>query len=131
MSLPSPSRIQTRSQQLAELAFKQVSRHENLPEKRRDEYIGFAKRFPSLVHSCGLAQAVAFAQSKAPDDYLNDLRAVMSSGTTDVAAFAADIRTAELARYLQLSRTALQAAGWLKRYAEALLDFDSMNSEDK
>ena len=131
MSLPSPSRIQTRSQQLAELAFKQVSRHDSLPKKRRDEYVGFAKRFPSLVHSCGLAQAVAFAQSKAPDDYLNDLRAVMSSGTTDVAAFAADIRTAELARYLQLSRTALQAAGWLKRYAEALLDFDSMNSEDK
>lgn len=124
MSTSIASHINTRSQQLAERAFDQVQRHEGLPDKKRQEYIGFAKRFPALVHTCGLAQAVAFAHAKAPDDYLDDLRAVMKSDKTDVASFAAAIRTADLGPYMQLSRTALEAAGWLKRYAEALLEND-------
>ena len=40
------------------------------------------------------------------------------------AQAAAAIRAADLGTYMQLSRTALEAAGWLKRYAEALLEND-------
>ena len=126
MSLPTAPRIQTRSQQLAELAFKQVSQVDlqtKGDKNAREKYIGFAKRFPSLIHSCGLAQAVAFAQSKAPDRFVNDLREVMNCDKQE-PAFTAEIRSSDLPRYLQLSRTALQAAGWLKRYAEAILDFE-------
>lgn len=122
MSTATAPRINTRSQQQAERAFGQVQRHEGLPDKKRQEYIGFAKRFPALVHTCGLAQAVAFAQSKAPDGYLDDLRAVMNSGQANVLSFASAIRSAQLMEYVQLSRTALESAGWLKRYAEALLE---------
>ena len=124
MSTSTTSRINTRSQQLAEHAFAQVQRHEGLPDKKSKEYIGFSKRFPALVHTCGLAQAGAFAQSKAPDGYLEDLRAVMNSDQASVLSFASAIRSAQLMEYVQLSRTALEAAGWLKRYAEALLEND-------
>ena len=124
MSMPPSTHIQTRSQQLAELAFKQVS-HVDLQTKddknARDKYIRFAKRFPSLIHTCGLAQAIAFAQSKAPDRFVNDLRQVLNCDKSE-PAFTAEIRSSDLTRYLQMSRTALQAAGWLKRYAEALLE---------
>ena len=124
MTKSGTSSIQTRSQQLAEHAFVQVQRHEGLPDKKSKEYIGFSKRFPALVHTCGLAQAVAFAQSKAPNGYLDDLRAVMNSSDNTVTSFSAAICAADLGTYMQLSRTALEAAGWLKRYAEALLEND-------
>lgn len=67
-------------------------------------------------------------KAKAPDGYLDDLRAVMKPKESDVPkfndphSFASAIRSAELVEYVQLSRTALEAAGWLKRYAEALLE---------
>ena len=116
--------VKTRSQQMAELAFGRVQGREELKGKKRDEYVGFAKRFPSLVHTCGLAQAVAFAQAKAPDGYLDDLGKVMASEKNDVTSFATAIRSAELLEYMRMSRTALDAASWLKRYAEALLEVD-------
>ena len=65
-----------------------------------------------------------YDQSKAPNGYLDDLRAVMNSSDNNVTSFSAAIRAADLGTYMQLSRTALEAAGWLKRYAEALLEND-------
>jgi CRISPR-associated protein Cmr5 len=120
MNIAAP--VKTRSQQLAERAFDRVQRREELKGKYREEYVGFAKRFPSLTHTCGLAQAVAFAQAKAPEDYLDDLREVMNSDQASATGFASLTRSAELTEYMQLSRAALEAAGWLKRYAEALLE---------
>lgn len=132
MSQPETSVIQTRSQQLGTRAFcrlESVDRMTKPDKTAREKYVSFAKRFPALVHTCGLAQAVAFAHAKAPDGYLDDLRAVMMSekndvNSFDVPSFAAEIRSAELSEYMRLSRTALEAAGWLKRYAEALLEND-------
>lgn len=122
MSQTNASGIHTRSQQLAELAFKQVQRRVSSSPNGDEEFVRFAKRFPSLIHTCGLAQAVAFAQAKAPEHYLDDLRATMNSDHANVDEFADQIRSTDLMTYLRLSRQALEAAGWLKRYAEALLE---------
>jgi CRISPR-associated protein Cmr5 len=112
----------TRSQEFAERAFQRVLARQSGSPMDRDEFASFAKRFPSLIHSCGLAQAVAFAQAKAPDHFLDDLRAAMNSGDSNVTEFAEKVRSADVTQYLRLSRHALEAAGWLKRYAEALLE---------
>ena len=82
-----------------------------------DEYRQFAKRFPALVHSCGLAQAVAFAQDKKKNDYLDDLAKVM--GITNNQVLGRISRTAGLVEYQQKTREAIECATWIKRYAEA------------
>lgn len=132
--------IHTNSQKMAQEAYQRVV--ERRPSK---EYVSFAREFPSLVHTCGLAQAIAFARAKATradgpsaaenggeeagtgtthhGEYLADLVAVLAAiGHTEVtsaAALAYQTRTLEVPAYVRLSRNALRVAGWLKRYVEA------------
>lgn len=113
--------VRTRSQSMAQEAYSRIAdRNSGKPTK---EYTTFAKKFPALIHTCGLAQAVAFALAKKEIDYIGDLSAVLNaSGQDDIndpSSLDNKSRTAELSSYLRLSRDALNAAGWLKRYAEA------------
>lgn len=109
----------TRSQRLAQAAFVRIAKY-GKPDK---EYVSFAKKFPALIHTCGLAQAVAFALAKKQTGYVEDLAAVLkASGHPEmISAEALDdqTRTQQLSGYLRLSRDAISAAGWLKRYVEA------------
>lgn len=114
----------TNSQKMAQAAYESIIRRvdpkgSGLPEK----YASFARSFPSLVHSCGLAQAIAFARSKDHGQYLDDLATVLSKIGHPEAASASEFERAtreNLVRaYVRLSRNALQAASWLKRYVEA------------
>lgn len=82
-----------------------------------EDYRQFAKRFPALVHNCGLAQAVAFAQSKDKNAYLDDLASVM--GALSGQNLAMISRTVDLIEYQQTTREAIECATWIKRYAEA------------
>lgn len=116
--------VHTRSQRLAQAAFPRIQdRHSTFNEKQFKEYVGFAKRFPALVHTCGLAQAVAFALAKKEKEYVEDLAAVLKEGGHPEAASADALleqtRDQPLSGYLRLSRDAINAAGWLKRYVEA------------
>jgi CRISPR-associated protein Cmr5 len=107
---------QTMSQRMAQRAY------ECTKQEPSDDYLSFARSFPALIHTCGLAQAVVFAKTKAPPGYLGDLAAVLHSvgriGDSDDLDRAA--RTATTSAYVQISRDALKAASWLKRYAEIL-----------
>jgi len=116
--------VQMQSQKLAQAAFPAIQiRKQNLNEKAFQEYTSFAKKFPALIHTCGLAQAVAFALAKKETDYVADLSVVLNaSGHGDInnkSSLHKKSRTTELSSYLRLSRDALNAAGWLKRYVEA------------
>lgn len=110
--------IHTRSQRLAQAAFKQVSQR-----KISDKYTTTAKKFPALIHTCGLAQAVAFGMSKKEHhEYLDDLASVLQSlgyPMTSRTDLNDNSRGARLNDYLRLSRDAINAASWLKRYVEA------------
>jgi CRISPR-associated protein Cmr5 len=114
--------IQTRDQILAEAAFRCVKQRQGSPKLK--DYESFAKKFPALVHTCGLAQAFTFALAKNQSDYAADLAAVLAAVGRRPAGSAADldtlIRGCALPVYLRLSRDAIAAAGWLKRYTEAL-----------
>ena len=103
----------TKQQERAQKAYKCLS-----PEKKNgEEYRQFAKRFPALLHSCGLAQAVAFAQSKNKEVYLDDLASVMDiSSGQELAEIS---RIVDLIEYQQKTQEAIECATWIKRYAEA------------
>jgi CRISPR-associated protein Cmr5 len=109
----------TRSQRLAQAAYARIAQH-GKPDK---EYVSFAKKFPALIHTCGLAQAVAFALAKNETDYIADLAEVLKaaghSEITTAESLDHHARTQQLSSYLRLSRDAVNAASWLKRYIEA------------
>lgn len=111
----------TRTQQLAQAAYDRVNA---APSK--DRYVSFAKELPTLIHTCGLAQAVAFALAKGEynEACANDLAAVLTrigyARCGDARQLAEHIRNPAtgVADYVRLSRDALAAAVWLKRHVE-------------
>ena len=105
--------IRTKEQQMAQAAFERVRGRSSGLEF--EVYSSFALAFPSLVHSCGLAQALAFAQAKGRADYLSDLENVLGEGE----GLCKRSREAELMEYMRLSRRALAASSWIKRYCQA------------
>lgn len=136
--------VHTRSQKLAQAAFPRIQqRHSSLNEKQFKEYTSFAKKFPALIHTCGLAQAVAFAEAKGSSKdekkakaemlYLEDLAAVLSKAShgeiESAGKLAVKSRSEQLSGYLRLSRDAINAAGWLKRYVEAAAPEDTTEAE--
>jgi len=116
--------VHTRSQRLAKAAFPRVQEcHSRLTKKQFEEYVRFAKKFPALIHTCGLAQAVAFALAKEEHGYVADLTVVLQGAghaeITESRPLDRHSRETQLGDYLRLSRDALSAATWLKRYVEA------------
>jgi CRISPR-associated protein Cmr5 len=112
---------------MAQESFRLIS-DDSFDRGKKEQYCSFAKTFPSLIHSCGLAQAVAFAASK-NGDYLNDLAEVIGSVEAHITPenLAEQSRMAETVGYMRLTRRALSAASWLKRYTET---FDAKTSGD-
>ncbi len=111
--------IRTKEQQMAQAAFERVRGRSSGLEF--EVYSSFALAFPSLVHSCGLAQALAFAQAKGRADYLSDLENVLGEdvGENGGGDLCKRSREAELMEYMRLSRRALAASSWIKRYCQA------------
>ena len=117
--MPETETIRTRSQESAERAYQCVSSKVNYEAKKKKEYASFAKSFPALIHTCGLVESLAFADAKGRDDILKDLASVLETSREELLA---ESRHADVVTYLRLSRETLDAAGWIKRYVEALLD---------
>lgn len=116
--------VHTRSQKLAQAAYSQIAIHtKNGTRKPNKDFVSTVKKFPSLIHTCGLAQAVAFALAKKDEEFVCYLAAVLKAAghtlVTDAKALDHQARTQPLSGYLHLSRDALHAASWLKRYVEA------------
>jgi CRISPR-associated protein Cmr5 len=116
--------VHTRGQRLAQAAYSQIASHTGNGQRKLDEkYVTFAKKFPALIHTCGLAQAVAFALAKKEGDYVRDLTVVLqAAGHSEITVqepLEHQTRNQQLGGYLRLSRDAVNAAGWLKRYVEA------------
>jgi CRISPR-associated protein Cmr5 len=111
--------FQTNSQKMAQTAYERIR-----VRNPSSEFTSFARSFPSLVHSCGLAQALAFAKAKGHGEYLEDLSVVLKAVGHAEAETAERLERATrehaVAAYIRLSRSTLQAAGWMKRYVEAV-----------
>lgn len=119
-------------QKMAQKAFEKAKA---ISEKDFDKYLSLARGFPSLIHSCGLMQAVSFAKSKSEKsehhkNFLKALEEILAVGgfTFENNDLVDWTRKADHAKYLLLSRRALDAAVWLKRYSEALEKEPSKNN---
>lgn len=116
--------IQTQSQLYAQRAYQKVTAvaaveegEEGYGAENQAKYRTVALSFPSLVHTCGLAQALAFVKAKEEGTgFSADLEHVLGLGDLSEKS-----RTSDLLDYMQLSRQVMVASGWLKRYAEAML----------
>lgn len=109
----------TRQQRRAQVAYSCISSR----SKCDDNYSQIAKKFPALVHNCGLAQAIAFVLAKegtTGEAYIDHLTSTMGEAG-DIGNIS---RTADMMKYQRLTREAIESATWLKRYSEALLGTD-------
>ena len=109
----------TKEQSMAQKAFLRVS--ERQAEADFGDYKSFALSFPSLIHTCGLVQAVSFACSKKKNKYVEDLQAVFNE-IDNAGDLATRSREAMVMEYMRISRHALSAASWIKRYCQAAPD---------
>jgi CRISPR-associated protein Cmr5 len=114
--------IPTREQERAQRAYAKVSAHQNTGKEAQSQYKRFSKSFPALLHTCGLAQAIAYGQAQDQQSYMFDLAYVVGQANAEELAHTS--RETALPLYQKHSRDALAAATWLKRYAEALLEGD-------
>jgi len=120
MSLQNREALHTRDQLMAQRAYSLLSKVAEKDENIQKEYRSFAMSFPALIHTCGLAQAAAFAYSKKEWDFIGHLAEVLDE-ERDLKTFLDIIQKAPLQKYLRLNNNALLAAGWLKRYTAAML----------
>jgi len=115
---------QTRQQMRAQAAYSCISSaKKTMSKKETDDYAQLAKKFPALVHNCGLAQAIAFIQAKEEATgkaYIAHLNRIMDE-KSDIENTS---RNADQVKYQWLTREIIMSATWLKRYSEALLEQD-------
>ena len=114
--------MQTRDQIYAVDVYKKVSAVKiNVEEADRNRYGAMAHQLPILIRSAGLAQALAFIETRDTVGHrqlLNDLAATVGlSGTLVQKA-----RGAELNEYMHLTRQVMAALLWYKRFAQSILD---------
>src|SRR5712692_10915034 len=111
--------MQTRDQKYAVDVYKKVSQ---VTDKNRNSYGSMAHKLPILIRTAGLAQALAFVESKAKNktalkQLLNDL-----SETVDKPGILTETaRTAPLSEYMLLTQQTMAALLWYKRFAQSVL----------
>jgi CRISPR-associated protein Cmr5 len=120
--------FQTRSQKDMALAANKIQ-SDIVGKGFANEYKGLWHQFPVFVLQCGLAQAVAFSESKAQGDdsaikqahtkLLEHLAEVHGTTRTQLVE---DVRTKPVGEYMRLTRRTLDAAIFFKRFAEALIE---------
>jgi CRISPR-associated protein Cmr5 len=118
--------IPVRTHTIATAAHNAVKEHE--ADDFRKSYASLAHKLPGLILQNGLAQATGFLLAKHKPEHLAllaDLAAVLrAGGVTDAAdgeALHGAVIDADLPQTMRLTREALVAAGWLKRYVQGVL----------
>jgi CRISPR-associated protein Cmr5 len=122
--------MQTRDQRYALKSFGKIDRVKNDGKEYEKEYGALALNFPVMVLQSGLAQASGFILAKdrrGQRKYLDDLAAVLDEG--DGETFHGKIIQSSLDEYQRLTRHVLEAAGWLKRYAQGHLGAKTTDME--
>jgi CRISPR-associated protein Cmr5 len=119
-----------RTHRVASAAYQQVSARQDVPDKKK--YGAIAHKLPGMILQNGLAQATGFLLAKDGNEHrmlLDDLNAVLRAGGTldvpDRQALHLAIIGANLGQTLKLTRHALEAAGWIKRYVQGVLRVDA------
>lgn len=124
--------MKTRTQRFAAKTFEQVSSLEKQSKAFRDKYGSLALRLPFLVRSAGLAQALEFVAGSGGDEgrkLLSHLAEVL--GSKDQQTLLDNSRTVPLNEYMRLTRDAMTALQWYKRFAQSVLDVEPGKDESR
>jgi len=112
-------------------AFAQAYPIKDCPERKK--YGGLAHKLPILVRTSGLAEALAFAQSRKKDEFrekmLDDLAQAL--GSQDRKALADASREADMQEYVYLTRRTMLALKWFKRFAQSVLEVEATDEGDE
>ena len=133
--------MKVRAHDVAKVAYERVAARQNADNTRK--YGAIAHKLPGMILQNGLAQATGFLLAKgasAPEHLmlLDDLNTVLRAGgtltVTSGDALHREIIGADLAKTLKLTRAALEASGWIKRYVQGVLRVtatgDTSNGEE-
>lgn len=118
--------MRTLDQEFAEKAYKKaddfgMEHLKGTPERK--QYGSMAHKLPILVRTAGLAEALAFVESRGKAGHkalLKDLGEIVLEGNGE--DFAGESRTAPMQRYVYLTRRTMLALKWFKRFAESVLE---------
>jgi len=130
----------TRQQRMLQLAIKNVAEVRDKPAQVKDIYGGLCHKFPVLVRSCGLCQALAFVEAKteSKDQHRQTaykllrnhiLTVLREENLVESAVTAEQLREVlaelDMRRYTLATRVLLRAWVFYKRLAEAVLGVES------
>ena len=128
--------MRVRTHNVATAAYERVARHREDENNAKQRYGALAHRLPGMILENGLAQATGFLLAKGNPEHLallDDLRGALHAAGATTAAEREDLHqeiiTGNLQRTMLLTRQALEAAGWLKRYAQGVLRVDSTGEQ--
>lgn len=126
--------MKPRSHQVAQAAYNRVNGRLGFGAKKA--YGSLAHKLPTLILQNGLAQATGFLLAKDKDEHravLDDLAQVLresgESGCADRKALHETIIAADTFKTMHLTRRALEASGWIKRYVQGVLKVDATGGE--
>ncbi len=121
--------MQTRDQKYATIAYNQVY---TIKDKEGcKKYGAMAHKLPILIHTAGLAQALAFVNSRDKEiqkQLLSDLKAAIE--LDDPRTLLAHVQNADLNEYIRLTRQVLDALLWYKRFAQSILGVEAGEDEE-
>jgi CRISPR-associated protein Cmr5 len=102
----------------------------------REKYASMAHQLPVLIRTAGLAQALAFVQSRKDPSLellLTHLALVIldapnrTNPRVNVALLSSQALTAPLLQYMLLTERSLTALLWFKRFAESVWNISPIN----
>ena len=138
---PSEKKSQTRAQQQLIFAADRVQRVASKGEDVKNIYGGMCHKFPVLVRTCGLCQAIVFLEAKKASanadrkqahtlllehlgELIHEIDPQASSNVVEA------IRTADTLTYIRYTRQILAAWIYFKRFAVSILEIDNGQIEE-
>ncbi len=123
-------KVGVRTHHVARAAYERVSARENAGNKKK-QYGALAHRLPGMILQNGLAQATGFLVAKGKDEHgmlLDDLAEVLDE--LDGVKLHERVIDADMRQTMRLTRAALEASGWIKRYVQGVLRVTSTGEGD-
>ncbi|QMT32451.1 type III-B CRISPR module-associated protein Cmr5 [Alysiella filiformis] len=148
--------MQIRTQKYAEIAYPLVANmkvnkefKQTDPEKYKrqyelqNEYRTQALNLPTMILQSGLAQSIGFLMAKAKNDsseakaktkafqkLLEHLEKLLKDSVKPNKTLHETILESDIVQYQRLTRNAIEASSWLKRYTQALLEKDKKQEQN-
>ncbi len=127
-----------RSHHVAQSAYNRVNARLEFSAKKKKKYGALAHKLPVLILQNGLAQATGFLIDKGEDEHLgllDDLAQVLRetgvSGCNGRVDLHESVIGANTLKTMRLTRRALEASGWIKRYVQGVLKVDATGETEE